>query len=82
MDPLSSGTMVEFHRNSPYRLREDVFLDRQMGSTNFKDCRVSSMSSCLPFHETIMSHICLEEAVFVTAILLAPLSLETGSQEI
>ena len=69
-------------RNSPNKLNEDVFVDRQMGSKNYKDCRVSSMISCLPFYETVFSHVCLKDTDFVTAILLPPTSPETGGWEI
>ena len=40
------------------------------------------MISCLPFYETVVSHICLEDTDFVTTILLPPTSPEIGGQKI
>ena len=47
-----------------------------------EDCKATSMTSCFPFYENILSHTCLKDNDFVTAILLPPISLETGGQEI
>jgi hypothetical protein len=52
------------------QLGEDDFVDRQMGSENYKDCRVSSRTSCLPFYENILSHTCLKDTDFLTTILM------------
>lgn len=50
MESLGSGMVVAAPRNSLYRLGgEDDFVDRQMGSKNYKDCRVSSRISFVPF---------------------------------